>query len=640
MGYRALYAWRRKSGALRRATPMIRWNAVPLAPLALHFRKPPRIVNERGASAAIEEADKILTGEFQLFSFHRVQAGFPPDWQADQLAAKREERRAKGCELGAEKLPHWTSISDAGVQDIKGVWELSRFPWAFALARAYATTQDPRYQDAFWKLFADWCARNPPNAGANWMCGQESTFRLMAVLFAVEAMGLPKEETERLTRFVVATGQRVAANLDYALSQKNNHGISECVGLITAAIVLRDQPQADRWLRLGLSKLQAQFSELIYPDGSFSQHSLIYHRVLLHDLVWVASRLRHAQQEVPEWLQGAARRALDFLIAITDSETGEAPLFGSNDGANILPLAEAEYLDMRPTIQMAAALFGEALPLPIGPWDEAAEWMAGSLTEMKRVNWPVKPPLWQAEVGGYAQLTAKRDRLFLRCPQRFRHRPAQADMMHVDIWLDGQAIAEDGGSFSYNSTERFKDLSQARYHNGLTIDGLEPMQKLSRFLYLPWPRGTVEVIEPVAKSQELGAGSDEQRATELRVAHDGYAALGVTWRRSVSQRPDGGFVVRDSVTGARGRRLTWHWRLSGLSWKMPQSEVQSVTSDKAKIHWHGFEDVSARLVTADEKTAWGWRSTHYAAVTPVTALLIEIVAQDRVELITEFVPIG
>ena len=307
---------------------MIRWNDAPLAPLELHFQKSPSIVNEGGAATAIEEAERILIGEFRLFSFHQVKAGFPPDWQADQLAAVSEElgrsREAKmakreancpaaqrrgdvvGCpqgeqgttrsnELRAEKLPHWTSISDSGRKDIKGVWELSRFPWAFALARAYAATHDPRYQDAFWNLFADWCDRNPPNAGVNWICGQESTFRLMAVLFAVEAMGLPKEETERLTRFVVATGQRIAANLDYALSQKNNHGISECVGLITAALVLRDQPQADRWLRLGLSKLEAQCSELIYPDGSFSQHSLIYHRVLLHDLVWVISRLRYSQ---------------------------------------------------------------------------------------------------------------------------------------------------------------------------------------------------------------------------------------------------------------------------------------------------------------------------------------------------------
>ncbi len=633
---------------------MIRWNDVPLAPLELHFQKSPSIVNEGEAATAIEEAERILIGEFRLFSFHQVKAGFPPDWQADQLGkadgaresvdgesqsdlprrgdgdggpiGQSKEQRLKAEKLRAEKLSHWSQISDSGRKDIKGVWELSRFPWAFALARAYSATQDPRYQDAFWKLFSDWCDRNPPNTGANWMCGQESTFRLMAVLFAVEAMGLRKEEEERLTRFVIATGHRVAANLDYALSQKNNHGISECVGLVTAALVLRDQPQADRWRRLGLSKLQAQCSELIYPDGSFSQHSLIYHRVLLHDLGWVASRLRYAQQKVPEWLQGAARRALDFLIAITDPETGEAPLFGSNDGANILPLAEAEYLDMRPTIQMASAVFGAKLPLPVGPWDEAAEWMAGSITEMKRVNWPVKPPLWHAEVGGYAQLTAKRDRLFLRCPQRFRHRPAQADMMHVDIWLDGQALVEDGGSFSYNSTERFKDLSQARYHNGLTIDGLEPMKKMSRFLYLPWPRGTVEEVE-------LGH-------SELRVANDGYAALGVIWQRSVSRRPAGGFVVRDSVTGARGRRLTWHWRLSGESWEVSESEGQSISSDRAKIRWHGVEDAKVLLVTADEKTALGWRSTHYAAVTPVTALLIDIVVQDRVELITEFVPIS
>src|SRR6185312_2792000 len=101
--------------------------------------------------------------------------------------------------------------------------------WAFALTRAFARTGEAKYAEVFWRLFADWCTRNPPNRGPNWMCGQESTFRLMAVVFAAEGLGVPPAQREQLARFVVATGRRIAANLDYALSQKNNHGVSECV---------------------------------------------------------------------------------------------------------------------------------------------------------------------------------------------------------------------------------------------------------------------------------------------------------------------------------------------------------------------------------------------------------------------------
>jgi len=639
---------------------MMPWFEVPVSPLALHDCRAPDRASPKHLQGVVQEADRILAGEFRLFSFHQVAAGFPPDWHADQLEATRGadsmERRAESMEIGAESkeqgawseeanrasasrrppedepslnpqvsasLRHWSTIGDFGTADIKGVWELSRFPWAYVLARAYAATQDPRYQDAFWALFADWCDRNPPNAGSNWMCGQESTFRLMAVLFAVEAMGLHKGDEERLIRFVVATGQRIAANLDYALSQKNNHGISECIGLITVALTVPDHQQSPFWLRRGRKHLERQLDELVYRDGSFSQHSLIYHRVLLQDLVWVASRLLNANREVPVWLEGAGCRALDFLVAITDPVTGEAPLFGSNDGANILPLSEADFLDMRPTIQMASALFRSELLLPAGPWDEAAEWMAGSLVGMKRTSWPKMPANWHAKKGGYAQLSSGNNRLFIRCPSRFRHRPAQADMLQVDVWLNGKAVAEDGGSFSYNTQERFKDLSQAHYHNVLTVDGMEPLKKFSRFLYLPWPKGGVEALGV----KEGG----------FRVWHNGYAKLGVTWYREVSSRTEGGFIVRDIVLGAAGRRLTWHWRLSADAWSLSGIAEKIVSSRFVQIRLSGPNDAKVRLVRADAESVYGWISNHYAAVAPSTSLLIELVGTDRQEFVSEFI---
>lgn len=608
---------------------MIRWDDVSVSPLVLHDCSAPHFAKTEHLHEVVQEADKILAGEFRLFSFHRVEAGFPPDWHADQLAATRG---VQGSEHGALSARHWTNIGDFGTVDIKGVWELSRFAWAFSLTRAYVITEDSRYRDAFWILFIDWCDRNPPSTGPNWMCGQEATFRLMAVLFAVEGMELRKDdERTRVAHFVLATGERIAVNLDYALSQKNNHGVSECVGLIVVALTVPYHGESSAWLDSGLKNLRKQLDELVYEDGSFSQHSLIYHRVLLHDLTWGATRLRKSNRDVPEWLHAAAGRALDFLMKVTDSVSGAAPLFGSNDGANVLPLSESDYLDMRPTIQAASAVFTETLPLPEGPWDEAAEWMVGSVKGMRRTPWPQVLDQWLGETGGYAQLSSGSDRLFIRCPSRFRHRPAQADMLHVDVWLNGKVAAEDGGSYSYKCQERFKDLSQARQHNVLTVGGLEPLTKFSRFLYLPWPKGGVEKLG--AKSSELG-GTGEG----FRVWHDGYANLGVTWYREVLKRLDGGFIIRDIVKGAVGRRLTWHWRLSDDTWALSDLAEKTVTSCFAQIRLSGTNDTKVRLIRADTESAYGWRSDHYAAVVPSTSLLIEIDGREQIEMVFEFLP--
>ena len=621
---------------------MMPWSEVPVSPLALHDCRALDRASSKHLQGVVQEADRILAGEFRLFSFHQVAAGFSPDWHADQLekAERLKTEKLKSAGVAAatsqitQALHHWADISDSGSKDIKGVWELSRFPWAFSLTRAYAITEDSRYRDAFWILFTDWCDQNPPNTGPNWMCGQEATFRLMAVLFAVEGMELRKDdERTRVARFVVATGERIAANLSYALSQKNNHGVSECVGLITTALTVPNHGESSAWLDSGLKNLREQLDELVYEDGSFSQDSLIYHRVLLHDLTWGATRLRKSNRDVPEWLRGAAGRALDFLMKVTDPVSGTAPLFGSNDGANVLPLSEADYLDMRPTIQMASAVLRETLPLPEGPWDEAAEWMVGSVEGMRRTFWPQLPDQWLGETGGYAQLSSGGDRLFIRCPSRFRHRPAQADMLQVDVWLNGKAVAEDGGSFSYNTQERFKDLSQAHHHNVLTVDGMEPLKKFSRFLYLPWPKGGVEKLG--AKSSAL-----EDTAEGFRVWHDGYANLGVIWYREVSKRLDGGFVVRDIVKGAEGRRLIWHWRLSDGTWALSDLAEKTVTSCYAQIRLSGTNDAKVRLIRADAESAYGWSSKHYATVVPSTSLLIEIVGREQLEMVFEFLPIA
>lgn len=591
--FRVRYALRRRLGGLRRASPLRAWSEYP-AP-ALQLNATPANVACLGQDARAE-ADDILRGRFRLFSSRRIDAGFPPAWSHNQLSD--------------EVVPtntHWSELGDFEFGDIKGVWELSRFPWAFALVRAHRGSDSTRYADAFWTLFSDWCEKNPPNAGPNWMCGQEATFRLMAALFAAENLPVSDDQRERLARFVVATGRRIAANLDYALSQKNNHGISECVGLISAALAVPDHAESADWLRWGTGALARQLSELVYPDGGFSQHSLVYHRVLLHDLAWAKHRFVGAGREVPRWLDDAGKRATEFLLELVDATSGCAPLYGPNDGANILPLADAEFLDFRPVAQLAAAAFCGTLPFGSGPWDEAVAWLVPGWEKLPRRPLS-QAKRWHAPHAGCAQLRNGDAHLFLRCPSRFRHRPAQADMLHVDVWAYGRAIALDGGSYSYNSPERFTTLGSGAQHNALTIDGEEPMRRFSRFLYLPWPTG---------EAKEDGDG--------FTASHDGYAGLEVRWRRHVAMI-ERGFVVEDRIDAKRERTVRWHWRLADFPWRLDEADGSVSWADgdqRYRIVWTGAKSVTARLVRADPVTAYGWWSPLYTTVAPACSLILE-----------------
>ena len=120
----------------------------------------------------VNEAERVLNGELKYFEHSFIKTGFPPDWHKDPISE---------IKLDSEK--HWSEISDDGAVDIKFVWEASRFSMVYILVRAYASTRDERFAEAFWTLSRSWAESNPPNTGPNWMDGQEAALRLMAWTF-------------------------------------------------------------------------------------------------------------------------------------------------------------------------------------------------------------------------------------------------------------------------------------------------------------------------------------------------------------------------------------------------------------------------------------------------------------------------
>ncbi len=614
--FRVRYAVRRRSGTLRRLAPTLGWDQVscPAEDRCDCFQHRPSEIGKE----CLKEAEDILQGKFRLFSCHEVAAAFPPAWTRNQLTGET-----------APAGRHWSTLGDFAFGDIKGVWELSRFPWAFALARAYARTSDERFAEGFWRLFEDWLRHNPPNSGPNWMCGQEATFRLIAVTFARQIlMQSPASTLGRsaaFRRFVTATGRRIEANLDYALSQSNNHGISECVGLLVAASVLPAAPEAARWWDKGIQSLRAQLADLVYADGGFSQHSAVYHRVLLHDLMIARCAMKVAGKEIPAWFWDAGRSAAKFLGTLIAPETGEVPLYGPNDGANILPVSDADFLDFRPVWQAAAAVFLGYRSLPPGPWDELAEWIgADDVHATRSLASQPGSKIYHAESGCLVWRSGE-SRLFLRCPVKFRHRPAQCDLLHVDIAWKGLRIAQDAGTYSYNTSGSFKDsFKTAAVHNTVTFDDHEPMQKVGRFLYLPWPQGEAD-------------WSDE---STFAASHDGWEARGVGHIRVITSPVVGQFVVDDRLQSRVGsRRARVHWLLSDVPHDFSPMERRLILRTPAGDFAVTWSQGAATLMRADPLSEKGWWSPRYYQAEPALSLTVELVVAQSTCIETIFTPV-
>lgn len=597
--------------------PLMEWGDVPhiqattLAGLARH--------REEGTNA-VKEAEAIVAGRFRLFSAHEIQAGKFPVWHTNPLTG-----------VSVRPEVHWSAVGDFLHGDIKLVWELSRFPWAFSLARAYARTRDARYAERFWDLFENWAEHNPPNHGPNWMCGQEASFRLFAVVFAVSVFsewpGFDDRRRVLYHRFVNASAARIAANLDYAVSQSNNHGVSECVGVMTAELLLG--PTHSPRYRKAARLLDAQVTELVYADGSFSQHSTVYHRVLIHDLLWCVAIHQASQVPLSEQVVSAAARAVRFLAHLTDSETGEAPLYGPNDGANILPLSESDFLDFRPAVQAGCGLLHHQRWLPEGDWDECTRWlraMAGQNLPLAALPFTSESPIVFPDAGCFWWRRGAL-RLFFRCPTRFRHRPSQADLLHVDVAWHGRRMVHDAGTYSYNADGRFAGaLKDARVHNTVTFDDLEPMQKAGRFLYLPWPKGRV-----------VGAND----GSSFEATHDGWEPHGIRHVRKIAASSPEAFEVTDTFQGSGRHRARFQWLLADHPFVRTENSVVLQTPDgDFALVWNSPPGAMVSVVRADAATDRGWWSPRYLEAAPALSLVIELYFEGMSTLRTRFAPAG
>ena len=588
---RARWACERKLGLWEWRSPMRPWKDIavgfdpvewrksaPRLPITLldraHLAPQLETWSVESGVTPVAEADAFARGYARIFSRQLVEVGRPDRWTRNVLTGRSLDPRR-----------HWSRIPDAGADDIKGVWELSRFSWVYALVRAWLRDGEDRHVELFWSTLEDWMGRNPPNRGPNWMCGQEASLRLVAVTFALQAFrDHPATTDERLSlaaRLADATADRIGDHLGYALTQQNNHGIAELIGLQTAA---RFWPSLcgfphwpdDFWRDL----LPGQCAELIGPDGGFSQHSTNYHRLLLQLLAWSEVVERSVGDTLPESVRAQAAAATDFLATLMESD-GTVPRYGCDDGANLFPLSGCPFEDFRPSVGAALALFkGERLPA--GPWDETSLLLLGPISAS--ADPALRPPAEFRDAGVF-QLRHPRGTLFFRAPEEFRTRPSHADQLHVSLRWDGEWLTEDPGTYSYNAPGGWDGFAGSRFHNVVTVGEFDSMRRVRRFLWLPWVGCNVRWQFDGVSASHLGFPGFKAQRRVVKVSQ--------------------GFVIIDRLTGLLKQEgcftLRWHGRTrEGL-------EQMTIACSAPST-----EEYVSALPDGGE----GWHSTHYGSKEP------------------------
>lgn len=627
---RLLQAWRLKSGSLRRRLDpavfsdenyrkQLQSNAAQKELFLQKRRQFLPAVSAENLQTVCDEAlweqqvltvaQKALAGEYPFFSNWTGQLGWPQNFNLDPVH-----------NIDWPVGQHWLSFARSGPprDDIKLVWEASRLSLAYTLGRAYARGRDDKFADAFWQMLDAWVKQNPPEQSAAWACGQEAAFRLMAALFGalatLDSPAATPARLEMLSRLAWQTGRHISVNINQALMQGNNHGISESLGLYTLGLLFGEFADAPEWLARGRDLLAEEVAREIYDDGSFVQHSLNYHRVMMDDLLWVLRLAELNNDALPPVIRDRFERAACWLMEMVDPTSGRVPNYGSNDGANVLPLAACDYLDYRPTAQAAWYLLFRRRAFEPGPWDEKMLWLFGPESLAAPAKKPPRAPAFSAKDGGYYILRGPESWAMTRC-HTYRHRPAQADMLHVDLWYRGVNVLRDGGSyFYYHADERWQHyFHSTAAHNTVEIGGRDQMTKGPRFLWFDWSRCRVNLPPEDARGWQW---------IEMELC--GYGGdKAIIHRRRLGRKGDC-FAIHDQVQCPSGLPVILRWRLAPLDWQRDGSQfTANVGGQDLTLMVRPPQSAKMELLTSrEEPEPEGWESLYYGRREPAPTVVM------------------
>lgn len=456
------------------------FNAVNLSDVELYFSK-------TAQANLLERADKLLEGKINLFFNKSLGLVDIRDWDVDGFENKKDF--------------HWSNIEINGFDgnDIKNLWDPSRFRWLIDLSLAFKVSGNVKYLETAEELFKDWVVKNGINKGCNWLCAQECSIRGIHAILGSLILGERDNAGSLIISFVISHFKRVRATLSYSKAQNNNHAIVELGFLYIAALWLSTQNNCSvadkrnfkRRYKKYKKFLQKRVNDLVLKDGGFCMYSLNYHRVFVDFMALIEYSQSRLSEKFSDHTYSIINSSILWLSDMVDPLSGDAPNLGANDGS-LYSFNYADFRDHMSSVVFASQMFHcpvnsyfenglDFIVLPFKPKKEL-------FTSSKHT---LPPTICNYKSSGIVKFHNDLFWGIIKYPS-YEFRPSQADLAHIDIWYKGENILRDSGTYRYNCDKKcYSYFSGIEGHNSLKIDYVEPMRRLGQFLYLDWPKAEV-----------------------------------------------------------------------------------------------------------------------------------------------------
>lgn len=450
------------------------------------------------------------------------------------------------------------AFGDEGVPgDIRTNWELNRHRQFTLLAKSYFVTSADDYFSEFSDLFDDWNEQNPFMWGPEWASPMEGSIRLVNWLVAAAFLEATGDGTaDGLRRRLCAGAWVMAAHVRQHYSRyssANNHTIVEAAGVAVAATVFGER----EWLDEALALLESEVSRQTHPDGVNKEQALHYQLFVMEGLCLVSHTLRTIGRALPtslvERLLSMARYARACSVG-----SGKYIEFGDDDEGVILCLGSemscySDYVLALATLELESdCRWAEDVRCC-----ETISWLYGKrkLHSANALLLAQNASVESFPDGGVTIVRFDEGHGVLA----FDHGPlgfgrlaahGHADALSVQLYVDGEPVLIDPGTFIYNGDRRMRDkFRSTRVHNTVCVGGGDQSEALGPFL---WGR----------RANVSGFALEECDGCIIMSAeHDGYSP--VRTRRTVEVR-GANVVITDEVDDKQDAMTYWHLPFAGV----------------------------------------------------------------------------
>lgn len=220
------------------------------------------------------------------------------------------------------------------------------FEYGIVLGAKYRETKDTAYWELFKKCYQDYL-----DAKAELKSAYSMALHIPNVLIALELFGDKVDAAFREKVYCELYSQYLYLQKHQEKHLLANHYFEDLKALIIAAYLFKD----DKGLKGYLKAFKKQCDEQILKDGVHYELSLMYHKLILEDVMRIAILAKQPDFPDCNWLMTLMQKMVDAIYSL-EKGIGRTPLF-NDAGDNVaktceqLCLAADKQFDIKPVLK-------------------------------------------------------------------------------------------------------------------------------------------------------------------------------------------------------------------------------------------------------------------------------------------------